>query len=160
MVEVNEARRGDSARGDLAWKLSSLISRVEKATGPDRTIDVDVMNLLCPRSKNEARLFLGKQLETKWGGVGEIANKTTYFVEAPRLTTSVDAAISLAERVLPGWGWGITHGSEKAEDVQGNVFPKAIPFPAHLDCYGYHAIPAIALVLATLRAFQSKGQEA
>lgn len=146
--------------------LSSLISRVEKATGPDRELDARIW-----------AYFAGVKYVSHNAPYGDVHGRTQVEYTVPPMrtrvvtnlprtphaepvTTSVDAAISLAERVLPGWGWGITHGSEKAEDVQGNVFPKAIPFPAHLDCYGYHAIPAIALVLATLRALQSKGPEA
>ncbi|EYR81438.1 hypothetical protein [Shinella sp. DD12] len=141
--------------------LSSIIERVEKATGPDRSIDVEVMNLLCPRPKNEAFLFLGKQLESKWGGVGDLANKTTYFVEAPRLTTSVDAAISLVERVLPGWEW--VCGRDAFLGANAAVYQSTIMGGVGLAEDDYEsacATPVIALVLATLRALQSKGGEA
>lgn len=135
--------------------LSSLISRVEKATGPNYALEVDIFKFFNPdyRDYVEGR---GGLVHKNDGEDQRVLSN----VRPPNVTASIDAAVALAERVLPGWGWGITHGSEKAEDVQGNVFPKAIPFPAHLDCYGYHAIPAIALVLATLRALQSKGPEA
>lgn len=129
--------------------LSSLISRVEKATGPDRTIDVDVMNLLCPRSKDEARLVLGKLLEAKWGGVGEIANKTTYFVEAPRLTTSIDAAVSLAERVIPGRCMSVLSNAKMLMYERGGWEGHEVP----------QMLPRF-IVLATLRAIQSQKGEA
>lgn len=145
--------------------LSSLISRVEKATGPDRGLDAEISAVLEPHLFDAPGFTPERPIPSfrydpsenvirfDGGGIMDVR----FF---PPVTSSIDAAVSLAERVLPGWGWGITHGSEKEEDIQGNVFPKQVPMPAHLDCYGYHRVPAIALVLATLRAVQSQTGEA
>lgn len=140
--------------------LSSLIFRLEKATGPDRSIDVDVMNLLCPRPKDEAFLVLGKQLEAKWGGVGEIANKTTYFVEAPRLTTSVDAALGLIRNKLPGWRVSTEHGDNYSIAQFKRGWGARAETLGIATCERADDEIALCIVAATLRALQSKGPEA
>lgn len=58
-------------------KLRELLERVEGATGPDREIDKAISKAL----------------------LGETSM-------AP-LTRSIDCAVELCERVLPGWGWSV-----------------------------------------------------
>ena len=60
--------------------LTSLRERVEKATGPDREIDVEIF------------------FELDWTGQGDART-------APEYTSSIDAVVALIERELPGWAW-------------------------------------------------------
>ena len=128
--------------------LTSLIEKLEKATSPDRHLD--------------ARICWTLGLEP-WAGTDEI--HLTHFgigsridKRTPAYTASIDAAVSLAERVLPGWcfdeirqDWegsptGVTGFGWTVEMVNGltRVQGQAKTFP-------------IAILLATLRALQQKG---
>lgn len=67
----------------------------------------------------------------------------------PAYTASLDAAVALAEQVLPGWHWG-NHpfgGRRRAYVVEDSPL-RLVPVVAD------HSYAAIALVLATLRARQ------
>ncbi len=81
------------------------------------------------------------------------------IIQTPKpYTTSLDAAVTLAQRVLLGWHWGITQGDDgqDAMEFQGNVWPGIQPYPADMEQYGYHKLPAIALVLAIVRAKEAE----
>ncbi|MDP9590634.1 UNVERIFIED_ORG: hypothetical protein J2W19_003198 [Shinella zoogloeoides] len=118
--------------------LSSLIARLEKAEGPDRELDARICWALC--------------LEP-WAGTEEIL--LSHFSagsridrETPAFTSSIDAAVSLAERVLPGHQVNVTRfTSTMARASIGNRWLAA----------ENHKTPALALVLATLRALDQKG---
>jgi hypothetical protein len=62
-------------------KLRELLARVESASEPLIELDREI------------------------GGILEAA--LVNIVEPPRYTSSIDAAVALAERVLPGWAWKI-----------------------------------------------------
>jgi hypothetical protein len=133
--------------------LSSLIERLEKATGPSRDLDVEIMNALDPRSSDEKRLFGGKLYQASWGAVGQLCDHIRYFVEAPFPTSSIDAAVSLAERVSPNW------------QINLSIFHDTLAEASFGNREAPHARskapkPALAICLATLRALQSKGGEA
>ncbi len=112
---------------------SDLITRLSKLDAPDREVD------------REIHAYFGLPFS-------EVLCDKPFLYNA--YTASVDAAIALAERVLPGWYWGITQGDdgEDAVEFQGNVWPSIQPYPAELEQYGYHKFPAIALLIALLRA--------
>lgn len=116
--------------------LSSLIERLEKATGPDSELDADIaiaLNVIPSR---------------EWWSFNYIKSSIL-----GRYTASTDAAILLAERVLPYES--ILMGMRQTEKTIpwariGNLSPSDNTAPTL----------ALALVLATLRAVQSKGPEA
>ncbi len=149
MVEVNEARRGDSARGDLAWKLSSLISRVEKATGPNYALEVDIFKFFNPdyRDYVEGR---GGLVHKNDGEDQRVLSN----VRPPNVTASIDAAVALAERVLPGW----RHAYEKRTNGACLAWVDEADDEPAIPSFG--PTISLALVLATLRALQSKTGDA
>lgn len=112
--------------------LAGLIERLEKLDGPDREVDAWIGNEVEPTTFRWERNY------------GPLAAHT--------YTASLDAAIALTEKVLPGWGFYLR--SDKEGHGCGLVYPDAFRVtPCH--CMG--ATPAIALVLALLRALQSTG---
>ena len=134
--------------------LSSLIARLEKAEGPDREIDA----LIWLKTTDGATR---KALEVKsatnlWPPytIDETRDETGRLIIVPPVTSSIDAAVSLAERVLPGWLWSITFGLERSAAFIRDMDIFACD---PIEGKGYHRTPAIALVLATLRALQQKG---
>lgn len=66
-------------------ELSELIARLEAARGPDRELDADL-------SEHFGGVFYQ---HPSW-------SVQTYVTAAP-LTASIDAALALVERLLPGW---------------------------------------------------------
>lgn len=107
--------------------LSSLIESLEKATGPSNDLDYQI-----------SALVRGTTL-----GAGDY-------------TSSIDAAVALANRVLPGWDWGVESFGE--DGAQGRVWKHGWHDDTVVRADRRH--PAIALLISTLRALQSKGPEA
>lgn len=108
--------------------LRELLGRVEAATGPDRQMDYDLY----------ARL-LGKPPSGK-------------VQLPPQYTSSIDAALALVERCLPGALWTVQHLGEG-------------DFAAHVGSPDFNAVmcgsevlktPALAVLSALLSALQSK----
>ena len=71
------------ARTDLA----ALLERVRKATGPDRELDYEIPLAVEPPPPT-----------------GFWTTDREYY---PPITSSIDAALGLVERVLPGWSWRV-----------------------------------------------------
>lgn len=129
--------------------LSSLIARSEAAEGPDRELDCHLwvvaqggdarMNYV----ESESKCFVWERgLDGMW--IRGVVN----FRAVPSYTSSIDAAVSLAERVLPGIRWELTTTGFKPGAslvTDGGIFG------------GYAATPALAICLSTLRALQQKG---
>lgn len=120
--------------------LSSLIARLEKAEGQSRELD--------------ARICWALGLEP-WAGTEEIllphfSAGSRIDRETPAFTSSIDAAVSLAERVLPGWqiNLSIFHDSLSEASFGNRETQSTTSFAKK---------PAMTLVLATLRALDQKG---
>jgi len=98
---------------------SDLITRLSKLDAPDREMDGEIWRYLM---SGEPRAVLHGPI--------------------PKLTASVDAAIALAARVLPGWNW---------LRPERNIM--AVHHEDHsITFFAVGATPAIALLIALLRA--------
>jgi hypothetical protein len=74
-------------------------------------------------------------------------------VDAPEYTTSIDTALALAERVLPGWCWMIErhkNGAATAGLHEWNAYREADRFTANTS--------ALALCAAILKATDTGGE--
>lgn len=99
--------------------MTDLLERVKAASGPDRELD------------------------------GEVHDFATQTVEqyAPAYTASVDAALALVERLLPGWNWHLNRlGQPRAVINDG---PKA-----QFECWDNTTLP-LAILAALLTALQA-----
>lgn len=107
--------------------MRDLIAKLEKLKGPDREVD----GLL-------AAHFHVKQITGTW---------PDWCIDPP-VTASLDAAIALVERVLPGWDWGVMSAGE--DGSEGKLWQHGW----HDDTvvHAFHALPAIALIIALLKA--------
>lgn len=112
--------------------LSELIERLEKAEGPSRILDYAIHEATNPALRAGVR-----------------------FGNVPAYTSSIDVAVSLAERTLP------TLSKIQLQTYVGGQFNHCEIETDDGD-FEAHNRPnaALALVLATLRALQSKGGEA
>lgn len=117
--------------------LSELLERVEKATGADHPLEHEVL------------LALGAKHDHDW-------DHEYWFGEVRLLpydiTASIDAAVALVEKKLPGWGWYARKDSEGSHGqgcFAGLTYPKHNNVtPGSATC----ATPALALIAALLRA--------
>lgn len=117
--------------------IAEIIEKLEKAEGADRDLDAAIHIATNPPLREGYR-----------------------FGNIPVYTSSIDAAVQLYDRVLPGFLWGITQDAADGDvEFQGNVWPNAQPFDASKDHFGYHSRAAIALCIAILRALQTKEGE-
>lgn len=135
---------------DLA-RIEELIGRVEAASGPDRALDRDIAVatgvLHVDASREEGRQLYRIENDGSWtfGGLGD-------NILIRPVTASVDAALALIERGLPGWSWCI--------DCDGCVLARVAPPEIALN--GANIIeaegktPALALVLALLKALKER----
>ncbi|CAM5420968.1 hypothetical protein ATER59S_02395 [Aquamicrobium terrae] len=113
--------------------LSTLIERVEALTGPSRDADYRIEKAIVrpgefPASEIWPPFMVGSKFDRS----------------IPAYTASIDAAVALVERVLPGWFWF------KPERNKLGVYRLGEKYT------GNHINLAIALVLATLRALHAQ----
>lgn len=123
-------------------KIADLIERVERASGPDREIDGEAW-----------KLFVEKPGDV-WSdefGVWHLQdpNDTIAWEPPPYLTSSLDAVLSLVERVRPGWGWQVNGGSLAKVATLMDDDSWSVPFE------GAAATPPLAVLSALLRSIQA-----
>jgi len=125
--------------------LRELLERVKSATGADRETDVVVWLALTPGATRETRHV--NHWKTPYV-IDETRDATGRLVVIPEYTASLDAALALVERALPGVHWSVTNAAIK---------PRAsVWVPSPLRAYGLRhqsaATPALALLAAMLEA--------
>lgn len=103
--------------------LQPLLDRVRQASGGDRELDAIVWCALeHPMEKPQRNFFYTNREEWGFFKTNQPQPGLTFY-DAPPLTASIDAALSLVERLLPGWNVEIYHGSDR-HCVVLNEFPK------------------------------------
>jgi len=116
----------------------TLIDRLSKLDGPDRGVDAQIYILFNIPAERAGRIDYAHGMVGWWPKDGPYVSAVT----VPAYTASVDAAIALAERVLPGWGWL----------AQNCGHPAGVLVKDDIAYEGRGATPAIALCIAILRA--------
>jgi len=145
-------------------KPAGLIERLEAAEVGSRELDCEVYEMfnagLKPVPKQAGRYF-DPSIISVHGAEKYITRGTSV---APKYTTSLDAALALAGRVLPGWWWtagkcGLTCHASVGPDRAFIAEPDLSKYDA-----GFHAdipnpsTPAIALCVAALKAVAATGE--
>lgn len=109
--------------------LSEIRERVEKATGADRELDALI---LCALAAPLGAFVAQSKINGNWCIYsGETSSRTPRLWEDRSwfrpdswlLTASIDTALALVERKLPGWVYSL----EKRATLEGNKLPHAIP---------------------------------
>lgn len=126
---------------------SQLITSLEQAGEGSRELDQAVHEAL--------------GLPGQWSGPINPPRAPQGFWSGPHYTHHVDAALALAERVLPGWDWSVcrlepNHGFAKNGLFYATVERLPDDWSPIFDASA--KTPAIALCLAILRATNPKGQ--
>jgi len=132
--------------------LASLITRLEGAGEGSRELDLAIGVALCGWTIEPTFMGMKGPWVTFDGGTCPATPGGDY----PALTQSLDAALALAGRVLPGWSWS---GGQITKDGTTQAWAvvystdRGKPVGSELKA----PTPALALVLATLRAVQGRG---
>jgi len=137
--------------------IAELIERLEKAEGPDREIDADIL-LALDQQPNEhykepwRRPILLSREQQRPGLLEYVEISGVSARAAPAYTASLDAALSLVERKLPGVHWSVSNAAVKP---RANVW---MPQPTRpiMGPYSSGATPALAVCLALLRALSTE----
>ncbi len=124
--------------------LSELIAKLEGLSGPDREVDAAICVTLQYGGKNSehaANVRTDHDLEGDL--LFEVGNMDCCN-PIPELTASLDAAVALVERKLPGTDWQVSNGNEDgcAAHIEGD------------DKFYAGPTPAIALCLALLKSLE------
>ena len=104
-------------------RRAEIIERLEKAEGPDRELDADIDIFLFggetvwKQANYTMEMYPASRRASK-NHVGGFANE-----HVPLYTASLDSAIALVERTLPGWGFYLR--SDKEGNGCGLVYPDA-----------------------------------
>lgn len=114
----------------MSKDIEALIERLEKATGPNRKLDNDIYRWVHPE--------FADFIEGRGGLVhpndGE-DQRVLSNIRASFYTSSVDAALALCERMLPGWRWGVaSHSIKDGVYSEGPYIGK----PKHVDGFRAH----------------------
>lgn len=129
--------------------FAGLLARVREAKGPDRQIDADVFEYVDPDFPSLPATF----------GTGAYT-----IVTAPLYTASIDAALALVERMLPGWFWRTGKMTAPHWDKSQGCYQ---PYWAHIqrthadhcdrddEATGYAQTAPLAILSALLRALSS-----
>lgn len=141
--------------------IENLFQRLEAARGPDQKLDRDLMRMThkrvrrwigcvcncCPDGRHKDLVWVNRETD-KW-----VTNAKYGF----EVTGSFDRALAFKELMLPGWAWAAGDDGGEPEGRQGwaRVFP--CPNLQHRGSGNWKAnTPAIALLIATLRVFQTQ----
>lgn len=120
---------------------ANLLSRLQGLTAPDREVDRSI-----------AKQF--DWPDTEWSALEHAF--------APAFTASLDAAVALCERVLPGWKkhmWDAgVFGSilPTAAVLEPDFVRKSIKGEPYIKVDGEGPTPAIALLIAILTALEAR----
>lgn len=129
----------------------TLIERIEAAEVGSRELDAAVFRHFGQPLPDQ---FASLRLDLDWQADGSALmaiGEMNVRYDPPTYTTSIDAAVALAGRVLPGWVAGIMQN--RGREVLAWSAYLSPPNPAELDEVEAHAhTPALALVASILRA--------
>lgn len=137
--------------------LPPLLERVKAARGPDRELGAEVWlalerDTIC-RSQGYHR-WAGLQPKGLLSSMSDSSALRAYaMAKTPDITSSLDAAIALTERVLPGWEMLLSNeGEQHNSGWVASIGPRAT-----FTSYEAEACaPALALLAATIAAVIAK----
>ena len=139
--------------------LRELEKRLAEAKGPDRKIDAAITAALCPCEPPDCIPDLHARIVAKVLDGGEDS-------EIERFTASLDAAVALVERVLPGTEVTLRMGTKNSEGHLLDATARlALPFQGSFGLMFLcqpeqaHGVPALALCLACVRALIAQGEQ-
>ena len=138
-------------------KYAEIIERLEKAEGPDRNLDWLIAEAaLGATRRDRMKGFIGEQPIWQYT-VGTSSGSESVMI--PAYTVSLDAAITLVERMLPG-NFREISGPRKYLNIPSPVparFRAEITTDAWFDSYvGWGQSAPTALLIAMFKALEAR----
>lgn len=131
--------------------LEVLLARVEAAAGPDRGLDCDIF---CATAESP---FVNYYPDCVLASLGGFAARVE-IADIDKFTSSIDAAVALCERVLPGWtAWEIR--SRAGKSIFHAEVSRLVNGEEDIEAAN-SASPALALLAAILRAKITEAKDA
>lgn len=131
--------------------LSSLIERIEAATGGDRELDAEIW-LACTSGATRDKWSYIHKATGRECTVDETRDATRRLIIVPEYTTSIDAALTL----LPeDCGWLVGNGRTRPDEPLGGARITSLNGDTVI-AEAEAATPVLALLAAILRARQSE----
>lgn len=124
----------------------SLVSRLEGAVVGSRELDADIYEAMGFEVKRRAKHYGGRRFSRAWAYL-----RDSRWEAMGHLTTSVDAALSLAGRVLPGCCFRVQKTLPAEEGYVRKPFWATVG-PSGEQETSHAATPALALCAAILKA--------
>jgi hypothetical protein len=91
--------------------MTEMIEMLRGYTVPSRELDVAICAAVMPRTgayPYTSMFGSVRSIPIKWGITGNLIEGGEFYLEeAPRVTSSIDAAVKMCEKALPGWGWRV-----------------------------------------------------
>jgi hypothetical protein len=143
--------------------LSELRERVEKAGGPSRELDARIWHALNPDQDivldqgkafgpGPKRAALRGPLRSFPIDGWEDWDSVAIHIGAPLLTASIDAALTLVDRKLPGWGWEVRTSNHRLGFT-------SLLFDTKRQQFGDGRSAPLAILSALLRALESQEKD-
>ena len=114
---------------------AELLSKLEAATGPDMDLDAALAEFAGAQIKREPKPRNWRVAEKRAGP----------WRNLPRYTSSIDAALALVERLLPGFDYILEH-------TNGGLTISCLLGTADPDKRAFGATPSLAILIALLRS--------
>lgn len=124
---------------------ANLLSRLQGLSAPDREVDALIWLQLTPGATRKQWSYIHTATQRECH-VDETRNADGRLTIVPELTASLDAAVALCERVLPGYDWIVGH-TNGGLTIHAQVGQNEMVFGE---------TPAIALLIALLRALEAR----
>jgi len=134
--------------------VRELLEKIEAATGPDREIDTAIWLQMTPGATRSQWSYIHKASGRECF-VDETRDETRRLITTPAYTASIDAAVGLVERMLPGRDVNLEIGNVGPDRVTDAYISGADGYfeePKTPDAHGYGLTPALALCAALIRA--------
>jgi hypothetical protein len=137
--------------------LAELLERVRAATGPDEMLAADIcVHLQYGGGGSEGASNV--RTDPDWEGELLFEIGTEDCVNPiPKLTASIDAALGLVERVLPGCSWRIQRNLDGRDWAE--LYRRKGEFFDVWSEGGFQATPALAILAALLSALIAQKAE-
>jgi len=124
---------------------ANLLSRLQGLSAPDREVDALIWLQLTPGATRKQWSYIHTATQRECH-VDETRNADGRLTIVPELTASLDAAVALCERVLPGYDWIVGH-TNGGLTIHAQVGQNEMVFGE---------TPAIALLIAILTALEAR----
>lgn len=135
----------------MTSSYGEIVERLEKLTAPDRELDCLIAYASDLRAPEAIDVSWRERVD-RFGlaeAVGAADRSQNIWSSiVPLYTASIDAAVALVEKMLPGWIWGA--GNSSIASYCAQVRRMGVIEPDHR--YEFGPTPAIALLIALFRA--------